>query len=290
MVSFFFLFFFGNLGGDFFCNKIPQSSLSKPLVLFRLENFKKEEKPNFLHLDENKLTAEGIIVEEFGGKVLYERNSQKIFSLASLSKILSAYLALEKFSPQTTFIFDESTLRNQSISVRFSVGEKTNLLELLSASLIASNNEAIYLIAKTYGLEKFTTELNQLLNFWGFKETKIFEPTGIAEENVSTPKEFADIMFKIYSAHPEIFSLTQKEYVDINGKRFWTTNLILRKYRHLIVGAKTGYLPQIGENFALLLKFPNSPFLSVVILKSNDRFKDAEIIIKALAQYYNYEL
>ncbi|GBD34665.1 D-alanyl-D-alanine carboxypeptidase DacB [bacterium HR35] len=290
MTSFFFLFLFNDLWQNFFCNKTPSASLNQPLAIFRLENFKREEKPNFLQLNENKLTAEGIIVKEFEGKILYEKNSQKTFSLASLTKLLSAYLALEKFSPQTTFSFDEFTFRNQLTSARFSVGEKANLLELLSAGLIASNNEAIYLIAKTYGLEKFTSELNQLLSLWGFRETKIFEPTGIDEKNISTPEEFADIMFKIYSRHPEVFSLTQKEYLDLNGKRFWTTNLIFRKYNRLIVGAKTGYLPQIGENFALLLKFPNSPFISVVILKSSDRFQDAEIIIKALAQYYNYDL
>lgn len=285
-----FLFLLNLFWQNLLSGKIYEKPLLREESFFRINEFKKDDFFDFLKIKDETISAKGVIVKEFEGKILYEKNAQVSYSLASLTKLLSSYLALEKFNFNDNFVFDRDTLEKQETNGKFSVGEKVKLFDLLAVSLISSNNEAIYLLAKTYGLSKFIEELNQTLNSWGFKETKIFEPTGLDPQNISTPREFAELIFKIYSRRPEIFYLTQREYIEVNGKRFWTTNLILRKYNKIIIGAKTGYLPKIGENFALLLKFPNSPFIAVVILNSQNRFQDAEIIIKALAAYYRYEL
>jgi D-alanyl-D-alanine carboxypeptidase len=269
----------------FSTNKIPEKNV---LPLFEVREFKKADEKIFSLEDE--ISAEGAIVLDDSGKIIYGKNINQNFSLASLTKLLSAYTSLEIYKENQIFSFTSSALEVPGEVGNFKKGEKLTLNELLSASLIASSNDSIYLLAEYYGVQNFVRKINETLNIWGFKNTKIYEPTGISLENSSTPYEFSQILLKLYLKRPEIFEISRKEYVDINGRRLWTTNILLRKYSKIIVGGKTGYLPEFGENLALIIKFPESPFLSLVLFKSQDRFKDAEILIKSLAKYYRYEL
>ena len=269
----------------FSVNKIPSQ---ETLPLFEIREFKRNDE-KFFFLNE-EISAEGIALLDDNGKIIYGKNINKSFSLASLTKLLSAYTALEIYKENQIFSFTSSSIETPGEVGHFKKGEKATLNELLSASLIASSNDAIYLLAEYYGVENFVRKINETLKNWGFKNTKIYEPTGISLENSSTPYEFSQILLKLYLKRPEIFEISRKEYVDINFKKLWTTNILLRKYPKIIVGGKTGYLPENGENLALIIKFPESPFLSLVIFKSQDRFKDAEIIIKSLAKYYHYGL
>ncbi len=269
----------------FSTNKIPEKTISP---LFEVREFKKNDEKIFNLKDE--VSAEGLIILDDSGKILYEKNINQSFSLASLTKLLSAYIALEVYKENEIFSFTSSALEIPGEVGNFKKGEKLTLNELLSASLIASSNDSIYLLAEYYGVQNFIEKINDTLKNWGFKNTKIYEPTGISLENSSTPYEFSQILLKLYLKKPEIFEISRKEYIDINGRRLWTTNILLRKYSKIIVGGKTGYLPESGENLALIIKFPESPFISLVLFKSQDRFKDAEIIIKSLANYYHYDL
>ena len=266
-------------------NKIPEKTT---FSLFEVREFKKIDEKVFSLKDE--ISAEGVIILDDQGKIIYGKNINQNFSLASLTKLLSAYIALEVYNENQIFSFTSSALEAPGEVGGFKKGEKLTLSELLHASLIASSNDSIYLLAEYYGIQNFVEKINKALKNWGFKNTKIYEPTGISLENLSTPYEFSQILLKLYLKKPEIFEISRKEYVDINGKRLWTTNILLRKYSKIIVGGKTGYLPEVGENLALIIKFPQSPFISLVIFKSQDRFKDAEIIIKSLANYYHYDL
>lgn len=263
---------------------------SSQLSYFRFSDFQlaSEEGKRFVLSEE--ISAKGVLVKEFQGKTLYAKNSQNIFPIASLTKLLASYLALEIFLPEEVLTFSEEAVNQPGEVGYFKVGEKVKIIDLLKASLVASSNDSIFLISQKFGNQKFIQLLNQKFKEWGLQNTFLVEPTGISSRNVSTPEELATLAFKIFANRPEIFYLTTYEKVIINGKILWTTNLLLPKYSKIIVGGKTGYTDEAGECLLLLLKFPSSPYVVLVLLNSQDRFKDAEIIIKALAKYYNYEL
>lgn len=253
------------------------------------QSVKTEELSKPLFLDRN-LSAEAILVKEFRGKTLYEKNANLKYPIASITKILSSYLALKLFSPNEILTFTSTAVNQPGEVGSFKVGEKVRVIDLIKASLIASSNDSIFLLIESYGFDKFISLLNEKLNEWGLSNTKIEDSTGLSPKNISTPYEIYQIILKIFSENPEIFFLTREEKVIINGKILWSTNILLPRYNKIIVGGKTGYTDEAGEYLALILKFPSSPYIALIILNSKDRFGDAETIIRALAKYYNYDL
>jgi len=261
----------------------------KSEAYFTFENFKQLSSEPRLTFDK-PLSAEGVLVKEFFGQTLYEKNAYQTFPLASLTKILTAYLALDIYEPSQVLTFTPSAIAQSGEVGSFKIGEEVKVIDLIKASLIASSNDSAYLLAENYGLEKFNLLIKEKLKEWNLTQTQIIEPTGLSSHNISTPYEFYFLMLKVFSERPEIFTLTREEKIWINKKLLWNTNLLLGKYSSIIVGGKTGYTHEAGECLALILKFPNSPFVALILFKSEDRFKDAETIIKALAKYYHYEL
>jgi D-alanyl-D-alanine carboxypeptidase len=259
-----------------------ENNLVQPNSVFDLGSFRQE---GFNYLDLPDLSSDVVFIKEINGKTFFQKNADKQKDIASITKLMSAYLGYKIFSSQDDFIFDRESINQEGNVGYFYVGEKVSRDDILKASLVASSNDAIYLLAKTYSLEEFVSLMNKKAQEWKMLQTNFVDPTGLGK-NLSNARDLFVMLTKIYSETPEIFNFTRLEKVTINGKILWTTNLILSKYSSIIVGAKTGYKETSGENLAMILKFDNSPFIGVILLDSKDRFNDAEKIIKALKKYY----
>jgi D-alanyl-D-alanine carboxypeptidase len=259
-----------------------ENNLVQPNSVFDLGSFSQE---GFNYLDLPDLSSDVVFIKEINGKTLFQKNADKQKDIASITKLMSAYLGYKIFSSQDDFIFDRESINQEGNVGYFYVGEKVSRDDILKASLVASSNDAIYLLAKTYSLEEFVSLMNQKAQEWKMLQTNFADPTGLGK-NLSNARDLFVMLTKIYSETPEIFNFTRLEKVTINGKILWTTNILLPKYSSIIVGAKTGYKETAGENLVMILKFDNSPFIGVILLDSKDRFDDAEKIIKALENYY----
>lgn len=253
-------------------------------VVFDLNNFQKEDYSKKL-LDFDDLLAESVLIKEFNGRTLYKKNINEQKDIASLTKLLSVYLGYLIFSSDDIFVFDKESINQFGDVGNFKIGEKISRDDIFKASLVASSNDSIYLLSKTYGKDQFVSLLNQKAREFGMIKTLFIDSTGLGK-NISTAEDVFKMLEKIYSQTPEIFSWTLLEKVNINGKNLWTTNLLLPKYKSIIVGGKTGYKEEVKGHLALILKFEQSPFIGVIILSSSDRFSDAEKIINALLRYY----
>jgi len=259
-----------------------ENKLIQPSSIFNLSSFS-QEGSGYLNLPD--LSSDVVFVKEINGKTLFQKNADKQKDIASITKLMSTYLGYKIFSPEDYFIFDREAINQEGDIGYFYIGEKISRDEILKASLVASSNDAIYLLAKTYSLGKFVSLMNQKAQEWKMLQTNFVDPTGLGK-NFSTAKDLFILLTKIYSETPEIFNFTRLEKVVVNDKILWTTNLLLPKYASIIVGAKTGYKETSGENLVMILKLDNSPFVGIVLLDSKDRFGDAEKIIKALRNYY----
>jgi D-alanyl-D-alanine carboxypeptidase len=259
-----------------------EKTLVQPNSFFDLSSFRQE---GFNYLDLPDLSSDVVFIKEINGKTLFQKNADKQKDIASITKLMSAYLGYKIFSSQDVFIFDRESINQEGNVGYFYVGEKVSRDDILKASLVASSNDAIYLLAKNYSLEEFVSLMNQKAQEWKMLQTNFVDPTGLGK-NLSNARDLFVMLTKIYSETPEIFNFTRLEKVTINGKILWTTNILLPKYSSIIVGAKTGYKETAGENLVMILKFDNSPFIGVILLDSKDRFDDAKKIIKALKNYY----
>jgi D-alanyl-D-alanine carboxypeptidase len=257
---------------------------AKPI--FDLSSFKVDDvKIKPFVLNDAGLSADAVLIQELNGRILFEKNINKQREIASLTKLMSAFLGFNLFKQEDLFIFDSESVGQEGTVGNFFIGERVSRDDILKASLISSSNDAIYLLAKTYGLENFVNLMNKKAQEWQMFSTKFVDPTGLGK-NISTARDIMILLTKIYSQSPEIFSFSRLETTVINKKNLWTTNILLPKYSSIIIGGKTGYKETARENLVLILKFESSPFLGVVILGSENRWKDAENIIASLKNYY----
>lgn len=233
------------------------------------------------------LKAKSVLVKELNGRFILGVNYNEKRPIASITKLLSSYLVLSLTKNNFELTFDDESISQPGNVGFFKAGEKITRDQALKASLISSSNDAIYLLAKNLGYDKFVESMNKQAKLWNLSDTSFVDPTGINKNNVSSAKDLITLVEKIYSLKPEIFYLTTLEKVVINNKILWTTNLLLPKYRNYIVGAKTGFTDEAGECLVMIVKLDKSPFIGIVILDSDNRWSDAEKIIFALEKFYN---
>lgn len=286
-----FLIIFLSFGQNFFwhnytfnINKhIYQADLSK------LINFPVRSQEEVKDLG-NQITAKAYLVRDIYGKTYFAKNFDKIFPMASLSKILTVYTAL-KFIPQDAIIsFSQQAIDQEGFSGDFQVSERFLRDDLIKASLILSSNDAAYALAEYYGLDNTLYFIRETIKNLGLERTFMVEPTGLSAGNVSTAEDLWKLMFWFKRNHPEVASWTLEKQLELKGnKKRKVANIAIRlleAYGNYIKFQKTGFTDEARQNYMAVIKINNSPEIGVIILGSENREQDFKTILEALKKNY----
>lgn len=197
-------------------------------------------------------------------KVLFEKDSQKILPIASLTKLMTAIIALENYDFETTSIISKRAAHQANAphygNLDKEVGKKFNLEQLLDLMLIYSSNDAAWALAEVIGVENFVKKMNEKARELGLENTHFVNPHGLDPENLSfeefpenfnysTAKDLVKVSQYILKEHPLIFEITKKEpfYLIENG----IFDLFLTQE---IIGGKTGYTDEAGGCILFIFK------------------------------------
>ena len=214
-----------------------------------------------------------ILVNPTTGRILFARNERQRRAPASLTKIVTALVALQRGRLDSEFV-----ITGQDMTVYSMVGlqeeEEFTLNGLLHILLIPSDNVAALAIARGLAgdVDTFVGWMNELVLGWGLQDTHFANPHGLDDsENYSTALEMALI------ARQAMMDRTFAEIVghaeaDVGLRRVTSTNRLLETYPGTI-GVKTGTTDRAGESLIALVERPSGKVLSVV-LGSTDRFAD----------------
>jgi D-alanyl-D-alanine endopeptidase (penicillin-binding protein 7) len=219
-----------------------------------------------------------IIYNPENGQVLYEENSQGTRSIASITKIMTASVFLEK-SPDLTeqVVVQRSDVRNASTTY-LRAGYKLSKLDVLHLMLIASDNAAARVLSRVspYGTsEAFINRMNEKARELGLTSTHYADPSGLLAANVSSAYDMARLIAYV-AGDDFISSVMRKQYHTVTvGRRTITvhsTNQLVMKGDVDVLGGKTGFISKAGYCLATLLRLPQGgPQVAVVVLgaKSN---------------------
>lgn len=255
-----------------------------------------------------------ILIDADSGKVLYEKNSDKQMYPASLTKVLTAIIALETGNLEDIITVDDKTpYEIDGSHIALEPGEKLSLKDLLYGLLIPSANDAASVIAKHYSgsIENFSKIMNEKAKEIGAINTNFTNPHGLHDsEHYTTAEDLAKIAaYAIKNdTFKEIVSTTQYEINPTNKKSerriFNTTNKLLygQGYGQQIKidgkwidvkyegaqGLKTGYTPEAGS---CLISYAerNDMRLITVVLRGNvwDVYTDTHNLLNY--GFNNYE-
>jgi len=259
------------------------NSITKENALYTAESF--VEVKNF-KIDPQQISAQNILIKELEGPVLYKKNSEEQKSIASLTKLMTALIALNIYSQNEQFEVKTNYSENQT---KFKKGEVFYLKDLLKTLLISSSNSAAEIIQSKIGKAEFVKYMNKFAELLNLNQTTFEDATGVSPDNKSSLKDLYNLSKFILKNKPEIFEYSREASFVLKGKtirHLYNTNKLTEKYPTIIFGSKTGFTEDAGQCLIMILKFEKSPLVFVGLLNSKNREADGEYIIKALREYY----
>jgi D-alanyl-D-alanine carboxypeptidase (penicillin-binding protein 5/6) len=229
------------------------------------------------------------LVELQSGRVLLEQNAAQPLPPASLTKIMTALIALESAPLQEVVKIHPRAVVHHS-SYHFSADERFLLRDLLTAMLVASANDACEAIAWHIGGDdkRFVAIMNERAVRLGLKNTHFANPCGFdAPGHYSTAADLAKLTEQ--ALRQPFFSMMVRTLVrdiaTVDGGRkmsLHSTNELLKDPE--VSGVKTGYTSKAGRCLIASM-FKDGHRLLLVGLNLMDQWQQASRILR-----YGHEL
>ena len=217
-----------------------------------------------------------ILIDQNTGKVLYKKNENEKLAMASMTKIMSLLLIMEKID-EGVIKYDDIVEISQEASsmggsqIFLNPGDKYKVKDLLKGVAMASANDAVVALAeKTYGSkESFIEAMNKKAEELNLKNTHFVNVHGLDDENHYSSSYDMAIMAKELLKYEKILDYTKvyEEYLQKpDGSQIWlvNTNKLVRFYDG-VDGLKTGYTAKAGYCLTATAKKNNLRLISVVM-------------------------
>ena len=210
-------------------------------------------------------------------EVLWSSNAETERSIASITKVMTALVALDSgMDPQTQVTVAASDVARASTTY-LRRGYKVTVDDLMNLLLIGSDNAAARALARVspYGAQGFVDQMNAKARQLGLAATHYADPSGLLAANVSNALDMAQLI-SYASADERIGGVMRKtSYTTRSGNRTITarsTNQLVKTGDIDVLGGKTGFISRSGYCLASLLRLPQTgQQVAVVVLgaKSN---------------------
>lgn len=219
-------------------------------------------------------TAKSTIVMDLdSGRILYEKNANQKRLIASITKIMTAIVAIEEGDLTEKITVGEEVLSMYGTNIYVEVGEKMKLRDLLYGLLLRSGNDASVVIAKAIAgsEEKFVNLMNKKAQEIGMKNTIFKNPHGLDEEteNYSTAYDMALLSKYAYKNKTYRNIVSTDKYEVSTGKKtylWYNRNKLLTTYEYC-TGGKNGYTPRAGKT---LVTTASKKWLNLTIVTLSD--------------------
>jgi serine-type D-Ala-D-Ala carboxypeptidase (penicillin-binding protein 5/6) len=192
--------------------------------------------------------AKAAIVANGAGEVLYERNADRELAMASITKIMTALVTLERTRPNevVTVSGPAPSIGESTFDLR--PGERLRVRDLLAAALVQSANDAAYALATYVGhgrVGRFVRLMNERATDLGLSHTHYARPDGLdARGHYSTARD--TLVLAREAMKNRIFRrIVRMRGGTVAGRRLYVWNDLLRTYRGAI-GVKTGHTDHAG--------------------------------------------
>ncbi len=132
------------------------------------------------------LSASGIVMEADTGTILYEKNMHDAHYPASITKILTALLAIENSSMDEVVTFShDSVYKTEGSGIARDVGEQMTMEWCLYGMMLASSNECAYAIGEHVAgdMDTFVQMMNDRAAALGCQNTHFSNCNGLPDEN-----------------------------------------------------------------------------------------------------------
>lgn len=207
-------------------------------------------------------STSAIIMDAQSGQIIYEKNSHTRQYPASITKIMTAYLAIKNGDLNSTITMSDAAvwgIDRSSSHIALDVGEEISMSDALYAVMLMSANEAAWAIAEQVSgsLENFVQLMNDTAQSLGCKDTHFTNANGLHDpdhyttaydmalitKEALTSKTFREYASETYHEIPPTNMNNETRYLT-QGNRMMLSNS--EYYYPACQGGKTGYTDDAG--------------------------------------------
>lgn len=248
------------------------------------------------------LSAKSVIIYDFtSNKKIYAYNENTPVPLASLTKIMTAMVALESYKTNSQIQIVKDALYPKD-TVDFTDNDKFLLNDMVKLMLVSSSNNAALSLSFINGPNKksvdhFVEKMNEKANNMGLDNTIFYNPSGLdfdVENNlpgaIGTARDVAQMFYDAQNEYPDIFSYTTQRaamFPTLDGKiiTVYNTDTSIGNLPGLLA-SKTGYTKLAGGNLAIMFSTEGHK-VGIVVLGSGkeERFSDVELLAQKTTDY-----
>lgn len=249
----------------------------------------------------NVNAAGSILIEYSTGEILMDENSLEHAAPASMTKMMTLLLVMEKIDSGKIKLTDKITISDNASNmggsqVYLQPNEIMTVDDLIKSVCIASANDSAVALAEFIGgtEEKFVKMMNDKVKALGLSNTNFENVHGLDDENhYSCPNDMAVIARELLK-HEKIleYSSIYEEYLKKNdGSSIWmvNTNKLIRYYNGLD-GLKTGFTKNAGYCLTATAKRNDMRLISVVMGSETSETRSKETIELLDYGFNNYKL
>ncbi|MCA3938196.1 D-alanyl-D-alanine carboxypeptidase [Vibrio vulnificus] len=238
--------------------------------------------------DPPSLGAKGYVLMDYhSGEVLVAKNADTQLNPASLTKLMTAYVAGQEMNRGNIRFSDQVVISRNAWAKNFpdsskmfiEVGTSVSLEDLYRGLIIQSGNDASVAIAEHVAgsQDAFVSLMNSWADKLGLPNSAFTNPHGLDSTGLySTPRDIAKLGQAIIRDLPSVYPMYSETSFTYNGITQYNRNGLLRDRSIAVDGMKTGFTSGAGYSLATSATSGNMRLISVVMGSNSISSREAE--------------
>lgn len=229
-------------------------------------------------------------------KVIYSKNAYTPLPIASISKVMTALVALETLGGDTIVTITDADIGQGSRNLK--AGEKWKVSDLAAFMLTESSNAAAVALGRTLGgSPNMASLMNEKSESLGLFDTKFSNETGLdigtSPGAYASAKDVAKMFEIALNRHKSVFGKTSEKSYNIESESGIMHNASNTASAigsiPFIVASKTGLTDLAGGNLVFAINAGLNHQIIIVILGSTEegRFSDAMTLSDAITKFFS---
>lgn len=216
------------------------------------------------------ITASAYIVGNIKtGKIYLEKNIKKVMPVASMSKLVTAFVATDVFPATSTIVITEQSLLAPPDGSNLTVGEQFTLKDILQPLLLSSSNIAAEAISSSTDQKIFMELMRSYAWEVGMPHSFFADPSGVSPQNVASAEDLFGLAKYLMYYRPDILTITRVPYIYISTTTEHGSHKVVSTHPFVndprFVGGKTGRTEEAGETMMTILTISGQPIAFVIL-------------------------